>query len=111
MITIYNLASIARVREPRLRSIIQRRIDELGDLFSWTEILVVEPGDSEADIIREVGFSPLVEPIDGVRFNSEGFQPFWDYLTDRGGWHELSISFGSSFAYILFIADVDDVLP
>lgn len=111
MITIYNRADVARVHEPRLRSIIEYRINALGDLMDWTEILVVEPGDSEADIIREAGFSPLLEPIDGIRFGGEGFRPFWDHLTDCGGWFELSVSFGSSFAYILFIADAEDLPP
>ena len=33
---------------------------EFGDLTDHTEFLVVEPGDTEADIVRHVGFSPLV---------------------------------------------------
>lgn len=81
------------------------------DLTDWTEYLIVQPGDTEADIVRHVGFSPLVEPIDGARFGTAGFQPFWDWLVDRTGCFELSISFGSTFAYVLLIQDAEGVLP
>lgn len=119
MITIYNCASMARVLtlgiDPQLRGLLERRFASLvtadGDLTDWTEFLIIEPGDREADIVREVGFSPLVEPIDGIRFGNKGFQPFWDHLTDHDGWFELTISFGSTFAYVLFIQDADGILP
>ena len=119
MITIYDGAAMARVLtldiDPQLRGLLERRFASLvtadGDLTDWTEFLVVEPGDREADIIREVGFSPLVEPIDGARFGSRGFHPFWDHLTKHDGWFELTISFGSTFAYVLLIQDEDGALP
>lgn len=119
MITIYDRASMVRVLslnlDPQLRGLLERCVASLvtpdGDLTDWTEFLIVEPGDREADMQREVGFSPLVEPIDGARFGSRGFHPFWDHLTDHAGWFELTISFGSTFAYVLFIQDADGVLP
>ena len=117
MITIYDRASMARVLtldlDPQLRSLLDRRFASLvtadGDLTNWTEWLIIEPGDREADIVREVGFSPLVEPIDGARFGSKGFHAFWDHLTKRDGWFELTISFGSTFAYVLLIEDAPGV--
>lgn len=122
MIRIYDRAAMAHVMtldlDPRLRALLEQRFAALitpdGDLTDWTEWLIFQPGDSESDIVREVGFSPLVEPIDGARFGGKGFQPFWDHLTKHGDWGwELSISFGSTFAYILLIQDtggVDDPL-
>lgn len=92
--------------EPTLRRLLHERIAALGDdLIDWTEYLVVEPGDTEADIIRYIGFSPLVEPIEGIRFGQQGFHPFWDWLTDHGGWFEMIVTFGSTFAYVLLIAN------
>lgn len=92
--------------EPTLRRLLQKRIDALGeDLIDWTDFLVVQPGDTEADIIRHVGFSPMVEPIEGKRFGQEGFHPFWDWLADHGSWFEMIVTFGSTFAYVLFIAN------
>lgn len=95
----------------RLLALLRRRIDDFGDLVDVTEFLIIVAGDAESDIIREVGFSPVVEPIDQVRFGAPGFEPFWDHLVDHGGWFELSISFGSTFAYALLIQDTDGVLP
>ncbi|MES3154223.1 hypothetical protein [Sphingomonas faeni] len=97
--------------DPTLLALLRRRIEDLEDLIDVTEILVIVAGDAESDIIRQVGFSPLVEPVDEVRFDAPGFGPFWDHLVDHGGWFELSISFGSAFAYVLFISDTDGVLP
>lgn len=105
----------ADTSDPALTQIIGKRIAALSqgefNLIDATEILVVEQGDTEADIIREVGFSPLVDPVDGIRFGSPGFQPFWDWLIGHPGWWEMSVSFGSTFAYILFIQSADGIEP
>lgn len=102
-------------RDETLTTLLANRIAALShgefNLIDQTEILVVEPRDREADIIRHVGFSPLVEPIDGVRFGQPNFHPFWDWLVQHQGWWEMCISFGSTFAYILFIKDGDGVEP
>jgi hypothetical protein len=96
--------------DPKLHRLLGERIRALGeDLIGWTEYLVVVPGDTEADIIRHIGFTPLVEPIDGKRFGEPGFYAPWDWLTDHGGWFELTVSFGSTFGYVLFIEDADRV--
>lgn len=92
--------------ESTLRRLLHERIARLGDdLIDHTEFLVVQPGDTEADIIRHVGFSPMIEPIEGKRFGREGFHPFWDWLADHGGWFEMVVTFGSTFAYVLFIGN------
>ncbi|MDH7973531.1 hypothetical protein QH494_15175 [Sphingomonas sp. AR_OL41] len=99
--------------DPQLRVLLAARIAALVtvdyDLTDDTEYLIVDPGDTEADIIRHVGFSPLVEPIDGARFGSAGFHPFWDWLGGHAGWYEMIVTFGSAFAYVLFISDADGV--
>ncbi|OQW74775.1 MAG: hypothetical protein BVN32_12545 [Proteobacteria bacterium ST_bin14] len=117
MKNLYNRATMARALtldlDLQLRALLAARIAALVtadyDLTDWTEYLIVEPGDTEADIIRHVGFSPLVEPIDGARFGSAGFQPAWDWLGKHLGWYEMIVTFGSTFAYVLFIRDADGV--
>ena len=116
MLHLYDRATMARALtldlEPQLHRLLSRRIAALSEeLIDWTEYLVVEPGDAEADIVRHVGFSPLVEPVEGARFGEEGFHPHWDYLADLGGWFELIQTFGSTFAYVLLINDADGVPP
>jgi len=115
MLHLYDRATMAHALtldlEPRLHALLSERIAALSDdLIDYTEYLVVEPGDTEADIIRHVGFSPLIEPIDGIRFGQSGFRPHWDLMVDRGGWFELIETFGSAFAYVLLIQDAEGVV-
>lgn len=119
MLHLYNRATMARALtldlDPQLRSLLAARIAALVtadyDLTDHTEYLIVEPGDAEADVIRHVGFTPLVEPLDGARFGSAGFHPSWDWFGDHAGWYEMIVTFGSTFAYVLFIRDADGVDP
>ena len=99
-----------------LRDILARRIagltSPLGDLTDLTHFLVVEAGDTEAAIVAEIGFSPLVNAIDRTRFGSPGFHPSWDWLQDLGGWFELIMTVGNGgFAFVLFIQDDEGTLP
>ncbi|NII58344.1 hypothetical protein [Sphingomonas aerolata] len=106
----YDRASMAHALtldlDPTLLRLLKDRVSALGEaLIDWTEYLVVEPGDTEADIIRHVGFSPLIEPIDGKRFGALGFHKHWDWLSRHDRWFEMIVTFGSTFAYVLFIPD------
>ena len=119
MLHLHDRATMARALkldlDPQLHTLLAERISGLAtgehDLTDWTEYLVVQPGDSESDILRHVGFSPLIEPIDGARFGDDDFAPYWDWLSDHDGWYELIITFGSTFAYVLLIRDAEGVLP
>jgi hypothetical protein len=116
MLHLYDRATMAHALtldlNPNLLTLLKDRISAPGaELIDWTEYLVVEPGDTEADIIRHIGFTPLVEPIDGKRFGEPGFHAYWDWLTDHGGWFEMIVTFGSTFACVLFIEDADRVFP
>jgi len=65
--------------EPRLKALLTARIDRLatpcGDLVDMTHIVVVEPGDTEDDLLDEIGLSPLINPIDGARYGTPDFYP------------------------------------
>ncbi len=119
MIHLYDRATIESAStlaiDPALKRLLLDRISalptEIGDLTDWTEFLVVEAGDTEDDIVRHIGFSPLVEPIEGKRYGEPGFVPGWDFLSDCGGWFEMMVTFGSAFAYVLLIQDTGGVLP
>ncbi|MBW6524606.1 hypothetical protein KZ810_13960 [Sphingomonas sp. RHCKR47] len=101
-------AALASDIDPALRDLLATRAAALVtddyDLTDCTEFLIVEEGDTEADIVAAVGFSPLVDPIDGYRIDERGFQPGWDWLADQGEWLELSFSFGSDAAVVTMIA-------
>ncbi len=96
--------------DPNLHRLLAECIGELTeDLIDFTEYLVVQPGDTEADIIRHIGLSPLIEPMEGIRYGEPGFRPPWDWLGAHCGWFELIFTFGSTFAYIVFVEDREGV--
>lgn len=110
MLHFYDRAGFVRALTLDLDANLHRLLaDRIGalteDLIDCTEYLVVQPGDTEADIIHHIGLSPLIEPMDGIRFGEPGFRPHWDCLSRQDGWYEMIKTFGSSFAYVLFIKD------
>jgi hypothetical protein len=112
MLHLYDRATMAHALtldlEPFLHRLLANRIGALTeDLIDYTEYLVVQVGDTEEDIVRHIGLSPLVDPIDGGRFGQASFQPGFDWLKDHGGWFEMLITFGSTFAYMLFIEKLE----
>lgn len=116
MLHFYDRATMAHALtldlDPTLKALLRARIKGFSpDLIDYTEYLVVEPGDTEEDIVRHVGFSPMINPIDGARFGEPTWHPFCDWLCKHDGWYELIVTFGSAFAYILLIADQDGTLP
>ena len=101
--------------DPRLHRLLVDRVDlyrEAG-LLDLTHILVIEPGDNEQAIVDVIGFSPLVNPLDGKRYGSADFHPHWEGpIWRHDGWFELIVTVGNDgFAFILLIADADGVLP
>jgi hypothetical protein len=108
MLHFYDRAGFGRALtldlDTALYSLLAERIGGLtDDLLDYTEFLVVENDDTEEDIIRHIGISPMIEPMDGARFGEPGFRPHWDYLAAHDGWFEFVFTFGSTFAYVLFI--------
>ncbi|TPG13198.1 hypothetical protein [Sphingomonas oligophenolica] len=110
---IFDLASLQRLIaldiDPRLSLLLAARREIVA--AGHTEYLIIQPGDMEADVVRHVGFSPLVNPLDGARYPDAAFHPHWDWLADLGGWFELIQTFGSSFAYVLLIQNAHGTEP
>lgn len=116
MLSLYDRTTMStalkRPLAPKLRKLLEDRIAQYDrdDLIELTHVLVVEGGDTEEGISAEVGFSPLVNPLDNSRYRSPSFQPFWDWLQSHDGWFELILTMGNSgFAYVLLIEDVHGV--
>ena len=87
-----------------LRELITGRLSqEIGghtyDLAGLTHIVVVEPGDSEADLRQEVGFSLLDDPC-------------WDWFQANDGWFEFIVIVGNDgFAFVILIQDDPAIDP
>lgn len=94
---------------PDLHDLVASRLQDAFacELANLTHILVIQPGDTEAQIIEAIGFSPLVSRMDGHRL-----QPDWDFIERHPGWHELIYTVGNSgFAFLVFVERADSVLP
>jgi hypothetical protein len=118
MILIHDRPSAARALastlDPPMRAALEAELALLTsgehDLTDWTDIIVVQPGDTEEEIVREAGFSPLVDPLSDLRHDEGGFEPAWDHLALRSGVFRLVFTFGSTFATILLIPNDDSAL-
>jgi hypothetical protein len=91
-----------------VRSILER-ITNNAEIGDYTYVAIIHATDSEQAIVDELGFSPLIHPIDGIRYDAADFEPYWAFLGDRGGWYELVHTIGNNgFAYVLIIEDAGD---
>ena len=80
------------------------------DLLDLAPILVIEAGDTEQDIIKEIGFSPLVNRVDGERFLSSAFTPNWEYITHHDGWYEqVYVTCDDGAGVMIFVPDDDRI--
>ena len=103
------LATLDQPLEPNLKRLLQGRVQDAASLglADLTHILVIEPGDSEADINEAIGFSPLVSRLDGVRH-----QPDWDWVEKHEGYFELVYTVSNDgFAFLVFVQDAPGILP
>ncbi len=105
MITIYEEKDAIALTDLELRDLVvghPRTAKERG-LQDLTCIAVLEEDD---DLDKELGFTPLHNPLTGLSYGQEGFEPHWDWLEVHSGWFELIYTVGDSgFAFILFVRD------
>ena len=77
--------------------------------------LVVVPDNRAASILVEVlGMSPLTSPLDGAKYGSPSFQPWWDYLEfhpGEPGYYEMVICVGNSGWAAIVLIRGKGVLP
>jgi hypothetical protein len=98
--------------DPVLQRLLAERIHDWAatDLLGLTHLLIVEADDREQDLLNEIAYSPLVNPIDGVRFPSPDYVPPFYWLERHDGWFELIQTVANDgFAFVIFIhADEGD---
>ncbi|WP_425228826.1 hypothetical protein [Sphingomonas sp.] len=113
MLSLFDTPSLERALslplDRKLRQLLNdsvTHINELDfDVRETTYYLVVPAGCSAVDVADELGWSPLVSPLDGSVFGSEEFQPYHDFLADQGGWFQLIYSAGNDAAFVIFVQD------
>lgn len=116
MLSLTDAPSIQRVMaqplDPVLRALLAERLDlaAKAGLQNLTYIVLVQPGDTIEDLEAEIGFSPVCNPIDAIAFGQEGFEPYWAWLADFGGWYELIHTIGDGgYAVTLLVSKADEV--
>lgn len=105
------LAALSLPLQPPLHALLLDAVTLAAevDLLDPTYVVIVESGDTEADLIEETCFSPLAHPADGVRYSEPGFQPYWQHLRERGGWFELIHTISNDgFAFVLLVDGASD---
>ncbi|MEH6792319.1 hypothetical protein [Parasphingorhabdus sp.] len=111
-------STIALLADNPLRALLSQRIDQLTnawegiDLSDLTHFLIMQAGDTAADAEHELGWSLLVNPVDGARFGQPDFTPSWEWIEDHGGWFEaVYIISNDGFGISLFVQDHPDADP
>ena len=83
-----------------------------ADLLRLTHVLIVQAGDTEQDILDEIPFSPLTNPLNSSRLGSPDFQPPFDWLSVHDGWAEIIATVSNDgFAFHLFVEMADGADP
>lgn len=113
MLSLFDTPSLERALalplDRKLRQLLNDSVAHINgldvDVRETTYYLVVPAGCSAADIEDELGWSPLINPLDGSVFGSDDFQPYHDFLADQGGWFQLIYSAGNDAAFVIFVQD------
>ena len=121
MITIYDSADMQRVLsgpiDPDLKAILLGRLELLAEFSDWdladlANFLVCQPGDSIDAIEKELGISPFVNLVDGIRYPDPAFQPSFEFCIMRTGYFDLTFCLSDAgLANCLLVADRDGVEP
>lgn len=100
--------------ETALRRLLSDRVQDWTacDLLDLTYLVIVEPGDTERDLLDTVGYSPLVNPTINKRFGERGFTPAFDWLKLNGEYWELIETVSNDgFAFCVFIPNNERTDP
>ncbi len=118
MLSIRTTASMRRALsgqlDPTLKGALSRRFEQLPGDYDLSELgcfVIMQPGDLLTAIEAELGFSPLVNFVDGTRYGNPAFAPSWEFIEDHGVWFELVFVVGAEFGAVLFVSDSDVIDP
>ncbi|HZG45490.1 MAG TPA: hypothetical protein VEZ41_04380 [Allosphingosinicella sp.] len=96
--------ALSRSIDDRLKHLLTTRSAQLGNIEGQAHFIVAQPADQLSDIQQALGFSPLLNPIDGSRFGEPDFTPAWEWIADHSFCFELTFIFDDSgFAHVLFV--------
>jgi hypothetical protein len=86
VIVVRNLQTTNQIRDTAIRELVAQRINDLGgeefDSASHGHFLVLEKGDTIDAISAIVGFNILCNRFSGIRFNTTGFTPSFEFIEE-----------------------------
>lgn len=97
-----------------LRTLIDSHLSlaRLQGLESLTVVVVIQPDDTEAEVVAELGFSPTTNPITAIHYDDPEFEPYWAWLDRAGSWFQLVHTISNDgFAFVLLIEDSESQFP
>ena len=102
--------------DPALKIILLDRLELLAeflgdwDLADLAHFHIVESGDSLDVIEKTLGFSPMVNFVDGACYPDHIFEPSWEHLVVRGTWYDFVFALSDSgFGINLLVPDRDGI--
>ena len=118
MVVITDQSQIAGVTDTHLRQLIERRIQEINECCPWDAnelgpFIVVEPGDTAADLEPVMGFSVFEGIFDSSHFGDDDFAPSFEFAEAvSGGLFELVyVVSDSGYGYDIFVVNHPGVDP
>lgn len=111
------LGAASSCPDPALRRLLTGRIEALSvydgfELSELVNVIIIDPVDRVADLDAQLGFSILINRIDGVRFGDPNFTPNWESIECHPGWFELTfILSDDGFGLLVFIPDREGIDP
>ncbi len=119
MLSLHDLPSmLAALDRPLDRTLHRLLADRIHDaiacgLGNMTHIIVVQPGDGEADFIREAAFSPFWNSLSETRYGDPDHTSPWDWIgrLDDWGWELIRTVGNDGFAFIVLVPDGEGIDP
>lgn len=96
-----------------LRDLLTRRFDQLGfvegyDLGELAHFLILQPEDTMEALDAALGFSLLINFVDGTPYGDPAFVPSAEWISDHGGWYEMAyVLTDDGFGWIVFVPKVE----
>ena len=108
-------ADVPTLQAPRFRDLLQLRFDQVCegrpfDPVTMARLVIVEPGDTPAEIEASSGAWITTSWYDDSHFGDPGFSPCFDFLEahilESNVWEYCAITSDSGFAIVIFIRDI-----
>ena len=87
-------AETALITDPVLRRLIEATMAALSEDYPYDPevlgyFLIVEPGDTIAELDAQIGFSILANRWTGIRFDAPGYTQHFEVLEEHAGYFEM----------------------